>query len=131
MLTNSKLRDEMKKWFLLFVVLFGVSAFAQTGTKIQITYTRSVSPTAVASDIYGASGVCPASGLPASATVLGTVASPGASYDFLLGTPGTTYCFYTKAKDSAGNTSVASNTTQAVFPFPTLAPDTNVTATPK
>lgn len=116
---------------LLVTVLFAPALFAQTGTKIQVDFSPSVSPTAVAHDVWGAAVACPASGLPAGATLLGTVVLPAASYDYTLGTPGSVNCFFVKAKDSAGNTSVASNTAQATFPFPTLAPPTNVKATSK
>lgn len=121
----------MKKVLFAAVVLAATSAFAQTGTKIQVDFTPSVSPTAVAHEIWGAAVACPASGLPVGATLLGTISLPAISYDYTLGNPGSVNCFFVKAKDAAGNTSVASNTAQAAFPYPTLAPATNVKATAK
>jgi hypothetical protein len=122
------------KRVILSVFLLASIALAQTGTMIQVTFTPSASATAVKHEIWGAAVACPPSGIPSGATLMATVlvsASPNNSWDFTSGVTGTTYCFYALAKDSAGNASVASNTTQAVFPFPQVAPPTNVQATAK
>jgi hypothetical protein len=118
MAANLSKGNYMKK-VLLVVLLSCVCATA--ADRISLSWVPSISPTANGTNVYRASGACPASGLPAAAAKIGQVSGVTAGYDDLSGTPGQVYCYYgTSFRTADGAESVGSNTAQATFPFPSL-----------
>ena len=76
--------------------------------------------------VYKASVACPASGLPAGATVLAAVTVTTYT-DTSIAAPGT-YCYYVTATNSAGE-SAASNTSGGSLAQPVISAPTNFTVT--
>jgi hypothetical protein len=106
-----------------------VQAQTPIGTKVVVSWTPSASAYDF-TDLYVAAVQCPATGLPAGATLKTSLAAPIASYDHTDGVVGTKYCYYTKARNVTGSVqSVASNTAGATFPSGTIDPHTNTKAT--
>lgn len=113
----------MRKFAVLLVLVLSVSAFA--ADRVSLSWVPSISSTANGTNVYRASGACPASGLPTGAAKVGQVSGVTAGYDDLSGTPGQVYCYYgTAFRTADGAESVGSNTAQATFPFPDLAAPT-------
>lgn len=114
-------------WLIAIALCFSGTelAMAQTGTKVSLSWVPSISPTASGTNLYRAPGACPASGLPVGAVKIGQVSGVTAGFDDLTSTPGTTGCYYATAfRTQDGAESAGSNTAQATFPFPALAPPT-------
>jgi hypothetical protein len=112
----------MKK-VLLVVLLSCVCAMA--ADRVSLSWVPSITPSASGTNVYRASGACPATGIPTGGVKIGQVSGVTAGYDDLAGTEGQVYCYYgTAFRTQDGAESVASNTSQATFPFQVLAPPT-------
>jgi hypothetical protein len=113
----------MKKVFIaaIAILALGVTAHAQTTHKVTLSWTASSDSTTATPgtvSVLRASGVCPATGVPATVTTLTTSAPAGGPYVDSTVTAGQ-YCYYVTAT-IGGATSVPSNTSGA--PVPTFPP---------